>query len=262
MTTTNTPDLRKALELAEAALSDIGDANREPGDDLARCEARAAKDLPAIRAALAASHGQAPVSKIMGLTAAQESLGVEFEKVLHDNLFDLYEESPHTARLEPARADSVTAPAGGETYHLGACIVDGVLSATVLRKDRGCSGDVTVLLSEQIPVDQLRDRDVICHSTAGQPVAEPAKSISHGQAPASVLHLVHSAFAEIAMAFPKAFALHKVGIADTAVREALAAPVPPPECETEAEKRAFAFGWFKALESERMKADNKKKDTL
>ena len=47
---------------------------------------------------------------------------------------------------------------------------------------------------------------------------------SHGQAPASVLHLVHSAFAEIAMAFPKAFALHKVGIADTAVREALAAP--------------------------------------
>lgn len=37
---------------------------------------------------------------------------------------------------------------------------------------------------------------------------------------------------------------------------------PPPECETEAEKRAFAFGWFKALESERMKADNKKKDPL
>ena len=43
-----------------------------------------------------ASHGQAPASKIEGLTAAQESLGVEFEKVLHDNLFDLYEESaPH-----------------------------------------------------------------------------------------------------------------------------------------------------------------------
>jgi len=45
----------------------------------------------------------------------------------------------------------------------------------------------------------------------------------HGQAPAGVLHLVQDAFAEIAMAFPKAFALHKVGIADTAVREALAA---------------------------------------
>ena len=46
----------------------------------------------------------------------------------------------------------------------------------------------------------------------------------NGQAPAPVLHLVHSAFAEVAMAFPKAFGLHKVGIADTAVREALAAP--------------------------------------
>lgn len=44
--------------------------------------------------------------------------------------------------------------------------------------------------------------------------------------------------------------------------DSVTAPVPPPECETEAEKRAFAFGWFKALEAERMKADNKKKDPL
>lgn len=28
-------------------------------------------------------------------------------------------------------------------------------------------------------------------------------------------------------------------------------PAPPPECQTEAEKTAFAFGWFKALESVR-----------
>ena len=54
MTNTSTPDLRTALKLAEAALSDIGDADHEPGDDLAWCEARAAKALPAIRAALAA----------------------------------------------------------------------------------------------------------------------------------------------------------------------------------------------------------------
>ena len=117
-------------------------------------------------------------------------------------------------------------------------------------------------------------QEVVAHAggewpdTAGEPeVLRRVKMLarmaaSHGQAPASVLHLVHSAFAEIAMAFPKAFALHKVGIADKAVLEALTAPVPPPECETEAEKRAFAFGWFKALESERMKADNKKKDPL
>ena len=94
-----------------------------------------------------------------------------------------------------------------------------------------------------------------CNRFEGQWEAWKARA-SHVQAPASVLHLVNSAFAEIAMAFPKAFALHKVGIADTAVREALAAPAPPPECETEAEKRAFAFGWFKALESERMRAES------
>ena len=42
-----------ALKTSEAALSDIGDADREPGDDLAWCEARAAQDLPTVRAALA-----------------------------------------------------------------------------------------------------------------------------------------------------------------------------------------------------------------
>lgn len=45
--------LREALSTAEAALADIGDADREPGDDLAWCERRAAQALPAIRAALA-----------------------------------------------------------------------------------------------------------------------------------------------------------------------------------------------------------------
>ena len=30
-------------------------------------------------------------------------------------------------------------------------------------------------------------------------------------------------------------------------------PAPPPECKTEAEKIAYAFGWFKALESVREK---------
>jgi hypothetical protein len=43
---------RAALETAEAALADIGDATREPGDDLAWCERRAAQALPEVRAAL------------------------------------------------------------------------------------------------------------------------------------------------------------------------------------------------------------------
>jgi hypothetical protein len=47
------PELIRALELAEAALAGIGDAEREPGDDLAWAEARAAQDLPRIRAVLA-----------------------------------------------------------------------------------------------------------------------------------------------------------------------------------------------------------------
>lgn len=44
----------EALTVAEAALADIGDADREPGDDLAWCEARAARALPAVRALLPA----------------------------------------------------------------------------------------------------------------------------------------------------------------------------------------------------------------
>ena len=44
--------LEGALEIAEAALADIGDADREPGDDVAWCEARAAEALPEVRAVL------------------------------------------------------------------------------------------------------------------------------------------------------------------------------------------------------------------
>jgi hypothetical protein len=47
--------LRSALKTAEAALADIGDADREPGDDLAWCEARARQALPAVRATLEAT---------------------------------------------------------------------------------------------------------------------------------------------------------------------------------------------------------------
>jgi hypothetical protein len=42
-------------------------------------------------------------------------------------------------------------------------------------------------------------------------------------------------------------------VIDEAIKQALSAPVqePPPECQTEAEKRAYAFGWWKALEANR-----------
>jgi len=50
-----TDEMRRVLVTAEAALADIGDADREPGDDVAWCEARAAKALPVVRAMLKTS---------------------------------------------------------------------------------------------------------------------------------------------------------------------------------------------------------------
>ena len=47
-------ELMEAAATAEAALADIGDADREPGDDVAWCERRAAVAIPRLRAALAA----------------------------------------------------------------------------------------------------------------------------------------------------------------------------------------------------------------
>jgi hypothetical protein len=80
-------------------------------------------------------------------------------------------------------------------------------------------------------------RKDLIEELAAAPAAPTAQA-----APAQVLYLVQDAFAEIAMAFPKAYTLHKVGIADTAVRETLAAPAAgavagPPEYG------AMEFGW-------------------
>jgi hypothetical protein len=46
------PELIQSLVWSEAALADIGDAEREPGDDLAWAERRAAQELPRIRQVL------------------------------------------------------------------------------------------------------------------------------------------------------------------------------------------------------------------
>lgn len=46
-------------------------------------------------------------------------------------------------------------------------------------------------------------------------------------------------------------------------REALTKqPAPPPECQTDAEKTAFAFGWWKALEHIRMKKTSQYSDII
>jgi len=48
-------------------------------------------------------------------------------------------------------------------------------------------------------------------------------------------------------------AVKKAAAALAALR---AQPAPPPECQTEAEKTAYAFGWWKALESVRAQPDH------
>lgn len=65
-----------ALKFAEAALADIGDADREPGDDLAWCEARAAEALPRTRAAIAAlqAEPQPAIPEGWGFSSADFSL--------------------------------------------------------------------------------------------------------------------------------------------------------------------------------------------
>jgi hypothetical protein len=49
---------------------------------------------------------------------------------------------------------------------------------------------------------------------------------------------------------PSAYEAQRQAIA--ALRERLAQPAPPPECKTEEEKTAFAFGWLKAVEAQRL----------
>jgi hypothetical protein len=72
---------RDALVIAEAALADIGDAEREPGDDLAWCERRAAQALPAVRAALSArADGGKGDEHDSRMWDAGYSAGIDFER--------------------------------------------------------------------------------------------------------------------------------------------------------------------------------------
>jgi hypothetical protein len=68
--------LEAALAVAEAALADIGDADREPGDDVAWCEARAAVALVPVRAALGigqSAGSDAAVDALVDVTTHRDS---------------------------------------------------------------------------------------------------------------------------------------------------------------------------------------------
>ena len=67
----------EALVTAEAGLADIGDADREPTDDLAWCEARAAQALAKPRAAI---------------TAIKAALAQPEQEPMHPKIEKLYED--------------------------------------------------------------------------------------------------------------------------------------------------------------------------
>ena len=121
-------------------------------------------------------------------------------------------------------------------------------------------------------------QEVVAHAggewpdTAGEPeVLRRVKMLarmaaSHGQAPAQPDQPIACSYGDNGYACceggPCQADVHNDKLAEqqapatAPAEESVPAPAPPPECETEAEKRAFAFGWFKVLESERRKADS------
>lgn len=112
-----------------------------------------------------------------------------------------YEEGKEQAELIAKATPPATEYA---TYHLGACIADEVLHVSVIRKE---SGTVTVLLYEELQVEQLRGGDVFV-DTAPRP------------APAAIVHECGNLYAKVKLC-GEAFGTTKVG------DRLYNAPVPP-----------------------------------
>ncbi len=89
-----------ALKFAEAALADIGDADREPGDDLAWCEARAAEALPQTRAAIAALEAEPQDGDVEQALNRMDAL--------LDPSLNLLAVSENSITLQGCRADMLT----------------------------------------------------------------------------------------------------------------------------------------------------------
>lgn len=165
-----------------------------------------------------ASHGQAPATQQAGATKEH----VRLVRVIADKIEDgtLFRSGIYSNK-DLARFVRNVADAAAPQFPTAQAA--GSVPAVEREQERIAFKDA----HRHLELDEVPDawgRPMFKHSHVEASWLGWIARASHGQAPASVLHLVHSAFAEIAMAFPKAFALHKVGIADTAVREALAAP--------------------------------------
>ena len=70
--------------------------------------------------------------------------------------------------------------------------------------------------------------------------------------------IMQMALEALYMANTREWPENKIGAAINTISARLAEPdplPPPPECQTEGEKLAYAFGWWKALETKRMNDD-------
>jgi hypothetical protein len=78
------PELIRALEVAEAALADIGHADREPGDDQPWAEHRAALDLPKIRHVLQTwrEHATPPAPTLEAAPVPQQGAEISDRELL------------------------------------------------------------------------------------------------------------------------------------------------------------------------------------
>ena len=94
----------------------------------------------------------------------------------------------------------------------------------------------------------------------GTPLYTTPQPTQAQAASSAVLKAIREANMQLVRTGDDAFMLVPYKAANAQAADSVTAPAPPPECETEAEKRAFAFGWFKALESERMKAESVQED--
>ena len=103
--------LADALRKAEAALSDIGDAEREPGDDVQWCENRAAVALPITRNALAEARAYLAALDEPAVPDGREPASVAYEP----SDAELLELMPETMRDEfAACASTYSAATGGQ----------------------------------------------------------------------------------------------------------------------------------------------------
>ena len=156
-------ELIRALELAEAALADIGDADREPGDDIAWAERRAAQDLPRVRHALrtwrdhatppaatreAGPLPQAPTDEDLGDLCCEFSFSTE-DECSEDLLFEVFRAV--LARWGGAAVPAKAAPTEEDLYDLAEVFNGDPVPAIRRALELWGGAAVPVPVSERLP---------------------------------------------------------------------------------------------------------------